>query len=328
MRRAVRIAGGVLLGLALTVGACVTAVEVRHGRARDAPTPRVQVSTAPDVLARGEYLVHGPGACAMCHASQEDATRTTPGKRPSLRGGYVFSMPGFGTFRPSNLTPDDETGLGRRTPEQIARTIRHGVGADGSLAPFMAIHASGMADDDLAAVVSYLLSTEPVAHDAGTDELSFPAKAMVAFVFEPAHPDTRAVAPVAAATVERGEYLANDVALCAFCHTEHDPLTMEATTPKLSGGTPNPSVEDPDTVFTAPNLTPWSGGALARFDEDAFVARFRAGKLTPSSPMPWQALGNMTDDDVRAIYRYLQTLPPTAKDTGPSARAKDGADDA
>jgi hypothetical protein len=33
--------------------------------------------------------------------------------------------------------------------------------------------------------------------------------------------------------------------------------------------------------------------------------------------MPWQAFRLMTDDDLRAIYRFLRTLPPVENDVGP-----------
>jgi hypothetical protein len=38
----------------------------------------------------------------------------------------------------------------------------------------------------------------------------------------------------------------------------------------------------------------------------------QAGKLYEDSPMPWSSFAHMTDDDLRAVYRYLNTLPPTA----------------
>jgi hypothetical protein len=34
--------------------------------------------------------------------------------------------------------------------------------------------------------------------------------------------------------------------------------------------------------------------------------------------MPWESFQKMTDDDLRAVYRYFQTLPPAA--TGPDPR--------
>ena len=62
----------------------------------------------------------------------------------------------------------------------------------------------------------------------------------------------------------------------------------------------------PGTKFVSPNLRP--GGHLAQWDEAAFVRRFKHGVAT-ASPMPWDAYARMTDDDLRAIYRYLATLP-------------------
>jgi len=33
--------------------------------------------------------------------------------------------------------------------------------------------------------------------------------------------------------------------------------------------------------------------------------------------MPWQGLMRMDEDDMRAIYRYLKTVPPVTRDVGP-----------
>jgi len=52
--------------------------------------------------------------------------------------------------------------------------------------------------------------------------------------------------------------------------------------------------------------------------EDQFVARFRQGRIIPGSPMPWQAFSQLADDDLRAIYRYLMTVPPVKRDVGPA----------
>jgi hypothetical protein len=40
------------------------------------------------------------------------------------------------------------------------------------------------------------------------------------------------------------------------------------------------------------------------------------------SYMPWEFFARMTDDDLRAIYRYLRSLPPVHNETGPSIRPK------
>src|SRR5262245_40141648 len=71
---------------------------------------------------------------------------------------------------------------------------------------------------------------------------------------------------------------------------------------------------DPSRVWSPPNIT--SGGRLGNLNEDQFVARFRAGRAIPGSPMPWQAFQRLDEDDLRAIYRFLMTVPKWPRDTG------------
>ena len=67
--------------------------------------------------------------------------------------------------------------------------------------------------------------------------------------------------------------------------------------------------------FTA-NLTPDRTG-LAGWTSEVFIETIRQGKhagvgraLLP--PMPWQMYAHMTDDDLRAVFAYLQSLPPVS----------------
>ena len=53
------------------------------------------------------------------------------------------------------------------------------------------------------------------------------------------------------------------------------------------------------------------------------VARFRAGATLPASPMAWGVYGNMRDEDLKAMYRYLKGLPPQSNDPGPAHRPAD-----
>jgi len=61
----------------------------------------------------------------------------------------------------------------------------------------------------------------------------------------------------------------------------------------------------------SPNLTP--GGELASWSEVDFFTAIRTG-VTPSGhklseEMPWQNFGQMTDDELKAVWLYLQSLP-------------------
>ena len=60
----------------------------------------------------------------------------------------------------------------------------------------------------------------------------------------------------------------------------------------------------------APNLTP--GGELRAWTEEQFITTMRTG-VTPSGTemnyMPWQYKGQMTDDELKAVWAYLMSLP-------------------
>jgi mono/diheme cytochrome c family protein len=123
--------------------------------------------------------------------------------------------------------------------------------------------------------------------------------------------------------VERGEYLARYVAECYSCHTNRDLLSGKDLGEPYSGGMRLPDDEDPSRVFSTPNLTPDPRtGRIATWTEDQFVARMRAGRIYEGSHMPWEAFDGMIDGDLRAIYRFLRTLPPVENETGPSLQPK------
>ena len=75
---------------------------------------------------------------------------------------------------------------------------------------------------------------------------------------------------------------------------------------------------NPKRTWAAPNITSEpTTGRLAKFTKDEFVARMRAGRAFPGSPMPWQGFQKLHEDDLRAMYRYLKTVPPTVNEVGP-----------
>lgn len=65
------------------------------------------------------------------------------------------------------------------------------------------------------------------------------------------------------------------------------------------------------------NLTPDSTTGIGAWSEETFVKTLRTGKHLGQEggrpilpPMPWQTIGQMTDEDLKAVYTYLQSLPP------------------
>ena len=308
------------LGLAtLTVGLTV-AVVLLERRTHDVALPDLHASRDPAVIARGRYLAYGAAHCVDCHGDPARRGEAEAGREVPLSGGLAFHLP-IGTIRPANITSDRETGIGALGDGQIARALRFGVGRDGrTLAPFMPF--ANLSDKDLTAIISFLRSQAPVRNPVTTHALNPLGHLVAAFVLTPRGPTGPVPQRMAAGpTPEYGRYLVHSVANCVGCHTKIDMRTGAFTGPPLAGGATHPSFSKPGTSFVTPNLTPHPRtGRIASWPEDLFLARFRMGKGAEGSPMPWPAFSRMSDDDLRAIYRYLKTVPAVENDTGDSVR--------
>jgi mono/diheme cytochrome c family protein len=302
--------------LGVLIAGLVLFILIASTKKYDAPYPDIKASTDPELIERGRYLAYGPANCATCHMPMDKIVEVDDtGIQPPLSGGWTIEI-APGVFRAPNLTPDEETGIGRLTDAEIARTLRYSVGSDGRLiVPFMPFQE--MSDEDMAAIISFLRSQEPVRHEVLPSKLSFLGKAVVAFgLIKPEGPKNTPPASVAIdTTVEYGAYIANSVANCRGCHTEIDLKTGAYIGKDFAGG----ALFEPDPFsngysFISPNLTPEkTTGVMAAWTEDFFVERFKAGRVHRGSPMPWGAFSRMNEVEIRAVYRYLQTVEPVAR---------------
>jgi len=116
------------------------------------------------LVERGKYLVT-IGNCTDCHTpghflGKPDMTRHLGGSEVG------FEIPGLGVFYGPNLTPDEETGLGRWSESDIIAAIRTGRRPDGrTLAPIMPWAAlAELTDSDARAIAAYLNSLPPVSN--------------------------------------------------------------------------------------------------------------------------------------------------------------------
>ena len=321
MKRALKVLTVTAVAIATIVLVLTAVVLLRWDRTFDAPYPDIHASNDPNVIARGRYIAFGPGHCAGCHTDKSQDAALDRGEMPPMSGGRVFRLP-FGTLYTPNLTPDRQTGIGRRKDGEIARILRYGVRADGRAAmPFMEFHH--MSDDDLQAVISYLRSQPAIRHDVAPHELTFLGKTIAAFVLKPVGPKSTPpkTSPAEEATVERGEYIANNLAGCAGCHTKRSPLDGSYKAARFSGGMEMPI--DAKRMLVTPNLTPDPRtGRIAAWPEEQFVGRFGAGVGVEGTHMPWRMYQRMSETDVRAIYRYLRSLEPVQNATGPSIQER------
>jgi len=297
--------------LAVLIAGLTVATIAREDRTFDAPAAATHVSREPAIIARGRYLAFGPAHCVECHGAPDRRNELGSGHAIPLSGGQELKLP-VGVFRPANITPDAETGIGRYSDGDIARMLRYGVRPDGrAVLPFMAF--GDMAEDDMDAIISFLRAQEPVRHEVKPSAPNVLGRVVKAFLISPKGPTMavrKTVAP--SPTPAYGEYLTHSVANCVGCHTKVDMRTGAAIGAPFAGGT---KIEG----FVTPNLTPdprW--GWIASWPEEVFVARMHMGRQRTGSPMPWDGFRSMNDDDLRAIFRYLRTLPAAPGGPDPS----------
>jgi mono/diheme cytochrome c family protein len=322
-RIAVRVGLAVVVLLLVVGGGVGAGVAVRWDRRVDVAEPALRASTDPEVIERGRYLVYGPAHCAYCHTAEAQWPRLLSGEEPPLSGGSVLRLDVAAMPTP-NLTPDAATGIGRYSDGQVARMIRHNVRPDGRIAvPVMEFE--DMSDEDVIAVISFLRSRPAVRNEVPDRQFTTAGKFLAAFRFKPTQPRGLPPrrSPPAGATVERGDYVATAVAMCAACHTKRDPGDGSYVVPRFAGGHETEVIGDPKRRFVTPNLTPDpKTGHITNWTETEFVERFRAGTLNEGTQMPWEAFGRMSDSDLKAVYRFLMSLDPVEHDTGPIVRLK------
>jgi mono/diheme cytochrome c family protein len=308
---------GIVVALVLAFALFVAS---RQDLRYDVPAPHLTASTDSATVERGRYLVEDVVVCAKCHGDITRAEDIERGIRVPLSGGYVFDIPP-GKFYPPNITPDVATGIGAVPDSTLARSLRFGVRRDGRpLLPFM--EYQNLSDEDLVALLSHLRTQPAVNHLVPAHQPNLLGRVVLAVVLaKPVGPKAppSATSPTGA-TVENGRYLVEELAGCVGCHTVRDEKTGDLVGPRFGGSkgafvdAKNPRrMWSPQNITSAPRT-----GKLAQLTEDGFVARFRAGTILNGSPMPWEHFKRMHEDDLRAIYRYLMTVPPVENDPGPA----------
>ena len=82
-----------------------------------------------------------------------------------------------------------------------------------------------------------------------------------------------------------------------------------------SGAPTNTAFSGPWGVSYTANLTPDRNTGLGIWTEDMFIRAIRTGRHMGASrpinpPMPWPMYKHATDDDLKAIFAFLRTIPP------------------
>ncbi|MEP6507748.1 MAG: c-type cytochrome [Gemmatimonadales bacterium] len=279
---------GVLIALIVVAVGTVYAVSAsKMGKSYPTTVESVPVPTDPASVERGKHLVEAVGKCQSCHGENYAGTR-------------VMDAAVFAKLSAANLTSGKNGIGGKFTDADYVRAIRHGVGVDGKTLLFMPAEAYYYFNDtDLGQIIAYL-KTLPAVDAAPAVRSVGPVGRAVGLLtpmplFSAArasHSEPRPAAVTEGVTAEYGEYLAKTGG-CTSCHGAN-----------LSGGGKIDGV-------LALNLTP--GGEVGSWTEADFMKAIRTG-VTPkgrilSAAMPWPYAKNMTDDEIRATWMYIHSLP-------------------
>jgi mono/diheme cytochrome c family protein len=303
---------GILAAVAVLLALAITATvgwRVFLLGPRSRPLTDRSFERTPVRLERGRYLVESVHGCLGCHSERDWKAAGAPVKADRRGAGLVWSAEGMPWLTAPNLTPDKETGAGSWSDDMLARAIREGIGHDGrALFPLMPYTAyRRIPDEDLSAIIVYLRSLEPVRNSLPKSALPFPLSFFIKAAPQPL--DGPVAPPDLSTPVKRGEYLVKSIE-CAGCHTPSQRGAPIAGL-EFAGGFP---LISPLGTVAATNLTPDPSG-IPYYDEALFVESMRAGKVKArelSPAMPWFAFGQMTDEDLKAIFAYLATLRPVS----------------
>lgn len=282
---------------------------------------------------RGEYVMRA-GDCMACH--------TASGGSP-LAGGRGIATP-MGTIWSSNITPDEDTGIGNWTLDQFRASLVDGIGVKkGHLYPAMPYeNYRFMSESDIRALYDYLMKeVPPVRNEVQATQLSFPFNLRFGLrawnwlalkgesVFKPAGDDKLQT---------RGQYLVEGAGHCAACHSPRTAFMAQAGTVAgeaafLSGGVLNgwtaPALRGDDSA-----IAEWSTAQLA-----AYLATGRNTHATASGEMALaieHSLQYLSDDDLNAMAAFLkgmdgkpvQDIPAQVAKPGPRAMPALQADEA
>jgi mono/diheme cytochrome c family protein len=115
------------------------------------------------IAERGRYIVMTTG-CIGCHA--QNGTQG-PDLTKYLAGGALKMQTAHATYVSRNLTADKETGLGRRTDDEVKRVLRSGTFPDGHVVAGTVMPwpmFSNWTEEDRHAVLVYLRHLKPIRH--------------------------------------------------------------------------------------------------------------------------------------------------------------------
>jgi cytochrome c553 len=263
---------------------------------------------------RGSYLANHVAMCMGCHSERDITKFALPLVAGKEGGGHVMPF-GKAEGVPGEVTPPNITPFALKdwTDAEIVRAVTQGINKKGdTLFPLMPYHSfSRLVKDDIDAIVAYIRTLKPV-------ESVMPARKLeiTPSMFGPLPENTLATnkKPDPSDKVKYGEYLIT-AAICGECHTPMGPQGPDFSKAYSGGFLFDIGIFK----VTVGNITPDSATGIGTWTEEAFVQKFKTNAAQTAKGenpgkfntiMPWSMYAGMKEEDLKAIYAYLRTVPP------------------
>jgi mono/diheme cytochrome c family protein len=293
------ILGGLIGLVVLAVVAMNIVASLRINRTYDVQPQMVTIPSDEESIEAGRLLseIH----CEFCHMDD-------------LSGRVILDDPMLGQAVATNITAGEGGTAQTYSDEDWVLAIRHGIDPNGR--PLVIMPSASyyfFSDEDLGNLIAYLKSVPPVDNviSAGFKPTPIARVLLVlGMVGEDAiapeaidHEAPRPIAPPVGVTADYGKYLVNSFDRCRTCHGKD-----------LTGGDP-PHPDSPD----GPSLV--SGSRSGYWSVEEFIEAMRTGvspygDFIDAEWMPWEMVGAMSDDQLTAMFLYLQSLPAPSADGG------------
>jgi mono/diheme cytochrome c family protein len=254
-------------------------------------------------------LLYNIGGCISCHAAGpqvKDAAADSPA------GGKALVTP-IGTLYPPNITPDNETGIGKWSDLNFINAMQKGLSVDGQhlIPAFPYTSYVHMSMGDVLDIKAYLASLPAVKNpNTPHDVFALPIIRRGLGLWKLIGLDDATWQPNAKQTVSwnRGAYLVQGPGHCSECHTPRT-LFMSSDSSRLFQGGPHPEGKG-----RVPSLRDLSGRGRYKDQADLILA-FQNGEEMGYDKMSSGGMGDvrkhiasLPEADVAAIAEYVMSL--------------------
>lgn len=254
-------------------------------------------ATSDDLIEHGRYIATA-GDCMPCH---------TGSPKQEFAGGLALATP-FGTIYSPNITPDDETGIGKWTFDDFKNAVHDGIRADGAyLYPAMPYGAfTKIKEDDLKALWAFLRSLKPIKKVRPANGLYFPFSIRDLMFFWRTlffsegyyKPD-----PKKSQEWNRGAYLVEALAHCNDCHTPRNLMGATISSERFEGAQIDNWYAPDITAKALKDVNKWDKARLVDFLKKG--AAKNSTTLGPMHVVVHDSISKLKDSDVEAIATYM-----------------------